>query len=272
MGRSIGQLLEDSQGELNHVELYYLIGHAIGKSREFILAHPEHEVSLRSIVRFNRMKRRRIRGVPSAYLTGEKEFYALTFSVNRFTLIPRPETELIVDEVIRRHPKRMLDMGTGSGCIAVSVAGCLPECSVTAVDISRRALSVARRNSTRLLGPNRVSFIRSDYFSALPANRYDIIASNPPYVRAGDVEGLSAEVAAYEPSGALYGGEDGLHAFRTILGGARDYLSSTGVLVLEVSPEISREVQTMSGQNGYRVEKVEKDLSGNERMVVLVPV
>lgn len=272
MGKSIGQLLEGSRGELNHVDLYCLVGHAIGKSREFILAHPEHEVSLCSSIRFKRMKGRRLRGVPVAYLTGEKEFFALTFRVNRYTLIPRPETELIVEEVISRHPKSMLDMGTGSGCIAVSIARYLPECSVTAVDISGRALSVARRNSVRLLGPDRIRFIKSDYFSALPEDRYDVIASNPPYVRAGDVKLLSPEVADYEPAGALYGGEDALHAFRIILGGAKDFLSSKGVLVLEISPEISSEVQTLSGQNGYRVEKVEKDLSGSDRMVVLMPV
>jgi release factor glutamine methyltransferase len=261
----LGDILTKDRAKLPQVDLYYLLGHAIGKSREFILAHPEYTVRLRSLIHWERIKRRRLRGVPAAYLTGEKEFYGLTFEVNRHTLIPRPETELVVDEVIRRHPRSMLDMGTGSGCIAVAVAHHLPECSVTAVDISRKALAVAARNSMRLLN-EKISFIRSDYFSVLPSERYDIIASNPPYVREGDV---SPEVASHEPALALYGGRDGLHAIRTILGSARDYLMPGGVLVLEISPEISSSVQEMVDRYGYQLEKLAQDLAGYDRMVVL---
>jgi release factor glutamine methyltransferase len=264
----LGDILTKDGAKLPSVDLYYLLGHAIGKSKEFILAHPEHTVRLRSLIHWERMKRRRLRGVPAAYLTGEKEFYRLPFEVNRHTLIPRPETELVVDEVIRRHPRSMLDMGTGSGCIAVAVAHHLPECSVTAVDISRKALAVAARNSMRLLNV-KISFIQSDYFDALPSDRYDIIASNPPYVREGDVRLLSPEVASHEPALALYGGRDGLHAFRTILGSARDYLMPRGVLVLEISPEISSSVQEMIDRYGYQLEKLAQDLAGHDRMVVL---
>jgi release factor glutamine methyltransferase len=270
--RSIGALLDGSRGQLAPVELYYLLGHVIGRSKEFVLSHPEYKVNLRSLMRWKRAKRLRLRGVPAAYLTGEREFYGLLFRVNRHTLIPRPETELIVDEVIRRRPGSMLDMGTGSGCVALAVAHSLPECRITAIDISRRALSVARYNSRALGERENVCFIRSNYFSNLSPSRYDVIASNPPYVREDDVERLAPEVAEYEPSRALYGGEDGLHAFRTILGAAKHFLSSEGVLILEISPDNSREVITMADQNGYRVEKMEQDLSGNDRMVVLVPL
>lgn len=264
----LGDILARDREKLGAVDLYYLLAHAVGKSREFILAHPEYRVGLRSLIMWRRLKRRSLRGVPAAYLTGEKEFYGLVFRVNRHTLIPRPETELVVDEIIKRSPSSLLDMGTGSGCIAVAAAHHLPSCRVTAVDISRRALSVAARNSMRLRGKS-ITFIRSDYFSTLPSGRYEIIASNPPYVREGDVERLSPEVAAYEPSAALYGGKDGLYAYRRILGNARDYLTPAGVLVLEISPEISEAVQYMAKRYGYRIEQLARDLGSHERMIVL---
>jgi release factor glutamine methyltransferase len=208
--------------------------------------------------------------VPAAYLTGEKEFYGLCFRVNRHCLIPRPETELIVDEVINRNPAALLDMGTGSGCIALACAHHIPSCTVTAVDISRRALSMARKNAIRL-GCMNISFLRSDYFSSLPPTRYDVIATNPPYVREGDVKTLSPDVAAYEPGIALYGGGDGLMAYRTILRNARDFLFPGGVLVLEISPELSEAVQRMAEHYAYRMVKLSRDLGGHERMLVLAP-
>jgi release factor glutamine methyltransferase len=250
------------------VDLYYLLSHAVGRSREFILAHPEHRVGLRSFLRWRRMRRRRLRGVPAAYITGEKEFYGLRFKVNRHTLIPRPETELLVDEILRRNPASLLDMGTGCGCIAVAAAYHLPSCSVTAVDVSKRALAVAALNSISLLG-KRITFFQSDYFSSLRSQQYELIASNPPYVREGDDETLSPEVAAYEPLSALYGGKDGLHAYRIILNNARDFLMPQGVLVLEISPEISQAVQHMAKACGYRIEQIARDLGDHVRMLVL---
>ena len=268
MPKLLGDILVRDRKKLRAVDLYYLLAHAVGKSKEFILSHPEYRVGLVALIRWRRMCRRRLRGIPAAYLTGEKEFYGLVFRVNRHTLIPRPETELIVDEIIKRNPNSLLDMGTGSGCIAVAAAHHLPSCRVTAVDISRKALSVAARNSIRLLNHS-ITFIRSDYFSTLPSGRYEIIVSNPPYVREGDVERLSPEVAAYEPSAALYGGKDGLHAYRRILRNARDFLTPTGVLILEIPPEISKAMQHMAKAYGYRIEQLARDLGGHERMIVL---
>jgi len=266
----LGDILARDRDKLPMVDLYYLLAHAIRRNREFILAHPEYRVDLPSLIRWRRMRRRRLRGIPAAYLTGEKEFYGLIFRVNRHTLIPRPETELVVDELIKRNPASLLDMGTGSGCIAVATAHYLPACRITAVDISRKALSMAAQNSIQLRGTP-ISFIRSDYFSSLPSDRYEIIASNPPYVRVGDVETLSPEVAAYEPSAALYGGIDGLDAYRIILNDAPSFLTPGGVLVLEISPEISEAVQYMAKRYGYRIEQLARDLGSHERMIVLVP-
>ena len=269
--RTLGDVLNRNRGKLPSVDLYYLLSHTIGRSREFILAHPEYKLGIGPLCRWRRMKRRRLRGIPAAYLTGEKEFYGLVFKVNRHTLIPRPETELIVDEIVGRKPKSMLDLGTGSGCIAVAVARHLPLCKVTAVDISKKALAVAGLNSSRLCATD-ITFKRSNYFSSLPHQHFDVIASNPPYVREGDVERLSPEVAGHEPSVALYGGRDGLHAYRIILSNARDFLAPGGVLVLEISPESAPSLRQLAGFYAYSIDRLARDLSGNERMMVLSPV
>jgi release factor glutamine methyltransferase len=268
--RTLKDILDRNRGKLPAVDLYYLLAHAIGRNREFILAHPEYRLGIGPLCRWRRMKRRRLRGIPAAYLTGEKEFYGLVFKVNRHTLIPRPETELIVDEVVRHKPESLLDLGTGSGCIALAVARHLPLCKITAVDMSKKALVVAALNSSRL-GISGITFKRSDYFSSLPSQHFDIIASNPPYVREGDVERLSPEVAAHEPSVALYGGRDGLHAYRIILNNARDFLVPGGVLVLEISPEIASALQQLAGFYAYSIDRLARDLSGYERMMVLSP-
>jgi release factor glutamine methyltransferase len=268
LSRTVGDILHSYRNKLPAVDMYYLLSHAISKNREFMLAHPEYEMGFYSYTRCKRMLRRRIRGVPAAYLTGEKEFYGLAFHVNRHTLIPRPETELLVDEIIQRQPMSLLDLGTGSGCIAIAVAHHLPLCRITAVDISRRALSVAELNCRRL-ECTRISLIRSDYFRSLKADRYDIITSNPPYVVQGDVKRLSPEVAEHEPSVALYGGEDGLKAYRVILRNARKFLTPGGVLVLEISPEIASAFHCMAEEDAYRVVRLERDLAGHQRMIVL---
>jgi len=267
----ISDALREGSRELPPVDLYYLLGFTLGKDRSFLLSHPECRLSLLHRMRWNRVKRRRINGVPAAYLTGEREFYGLSFQVNRHTLIPRPETEILVDEVIRRNPASVLDLGTGSGCIAIALAVHLPRCRITAVDISGRALAVARRNAGRHLPQPRISFVKSDFFSGVRGRQYEIVVSNPPYVREGDVERLDPFVAAHEPRKALYAGSDGLRAYREILSEGGNILQPGGVLVLEISPELRKAVMQIAEREGYEVLKIERDLSGMDRMLVLTP-
>jgi release factor glutamine methyltransferase len=246
-----------------------LLGFVLQRDREYLFTHPEHEITSRELRRYRRVESRRLKGMPTAYITGVKEFYALPFRVNRHTLIPRPETEILVDEVIRRGPQSVLDMGTGCGCIGVAVSHHLPHCAVTALDISGRALRIARINARNLARTAEMAFLRSDFFSRLRGQRFDILVSNPPYVVEDDCSLLDSQVAAYEPAKALYGGRDGLDAYRAILGEGRDYLNNRGVLVLEISPQNSVQVQELAASGGYRVEKLSPDLSGNDRMLVL---
>jgi release factor glutamine methyltransferase len=271
VGKRIADALREGSCDLSPVDLYYLLGFILDKDRSFVLSHPEFRLSLRQRIRWRRVKRRRVRGVPAAYLTGEREFYGLSLHVNRHTLIPRPETELLVDEVIRRNPVSVLDLGTGSGCIAVALAVHLDHCMITAVDISRRALAVARRNARHVAPHRPIDFVHSDFFSRIDDCRYEVVVSNPPYVREGDVEGLDPSVAAFEPHRALYAGPDGLRAYRRILAEGKNVLNPRGVLVVEISPELSGTVQELAEREGYTKLKIERDLSGMERMMVLTP-
>jgi len=267
--KSIREVMAETYPKLSSVDTQVLLGFALQKSREFLFTYPEWEIPPPLLNRWERIKQRRLGGEPAAYITGCKEFYGLSFRVNASTLIPRPESELLVEEVIKRSPCRVLDIGTGSGCIAVAVAYHLEHCNVMAVDISRRALRVARENSRRLLGTDRVTFKRSNYFEALQPIRFDVIVSNPPYIRTSVFKDLAKEVTEYEPRLALDAGEDGLEAYRVIMGEGNNFLSLGGSLILEISPELTLSVQGLARRYGYREEKIVRDLSRNERMIVL---
>lgn len=261
---TVGAAVREARRRVDFIDVYCLLGAVLKRNKEFLLTHPEHEISGNEARRLERYVKRRVEGEPVAYITGVKEFYGLTFEVSHHTLIPRPETEMLVDEVVRLKPDTLLDMGTGSGCIAVSAASLLSGCSVTAVDISRRALATAGGNARRLLECRTVRFVKSVYFKKVPAGVYDVIVSNPPYVRSADLEGR----VSYEPASALDGGEDGLDAYRVILSSAGSYLNG-GALVLEISPELRAGVEELAGKYGFSVCGVFRDLAGLDRMAVL---
>jgi len=222
--------------------------------------------------------KRRMEGEPLAYILGKSEFMGLEFKVNQDVLIPRPETEVLVEKVMSlviSHKSqvtslRILDIGTGSGCIAVSLAKMLPGVEVTATDISQRALAVAFENS-RLNGVSEnIRFIKSDLFAndGLRTTKYDIIVSNPAYVRAAEIDELQPEVRR-EPRLALDGGEDGLDFYRKIIQEAGGYLEKGGLLIMEIGFNQAREIKKIFQKYGnFTVLEAVKDYNNIERVIV----
>lgn len=222
---------------INRTEAAYLLRAATGASHAYLIAHAEEALTETQSVRYFELVRRRRQGEPVAYLVGRREFYGIDIEVDTSVLIPRPETELLVDLALERLPAnataRVLDLGTGSGAIAVALATLRPQIDLVAVDCSAAALAVAQRNFRRLLpAQTRVQLLTGDWYQAVPQRRFDLIVSNPPYVAAGDPHLAHGDVR-FEPAGALVGGDDGLAALRHIIAGAPRYLAPGGHLLVE---------------------------------------
>jgi release factor glutamine methyltransferase len=210
-----------------------LLLHITGLTRAELMTHPDRELSESQMSAYRAAIARRARNEPVQYITGTQEFYGRSFAVTPAVLIPRPETEHLVESVLALQPapKRVLDIGTGSGILAISLALEFPDAIVTATDISAEALAVARQNA-RSLGANRVQFVESDLFAALADERFDCIVANPPYV--ATTEALEPQVRDYEPVTALYAGEDGLAVYRRLIPQAFEHLEPGGHLLIEI--------------------------------------
>lgn len=207
---------------------------------------------------------KRISGMPYAYITGHKEFMKLDFIVNNNVLIPRDDTEILVEEAIKKDKKNILDMCTGSGAIAISLAKYVSQSNVTACDISNDALDVAKQNAK--LNNVEVKFICSDLFKNIEG-KFDMIVSNPPYIPRNDIEDLQIEVKN-EPYIALDGGEDGLLFYKKIIDEAKNYLTDDGVLMFEIGYDQAQSVSKLLKDNNYKNIYVIKDLGENDRVVV----
>jgi release factor glutamine methyltransferase len=218
-------------GERLEAEL--LLAHALGVDRAWFFAHAEDRPDPAAIGRFEVLLRRRADGEPVAYILGRRDFWSLPLEVTSATLIPRPETERLVELALERLPQggTMLDLGTGSGAIALAIASERPDASIVAVDASAAALAVARRNAARLR-LERVVMQESDWYAALDARRFDLIVSNPPYVEADDPH-LGEGDLRYEPASALASGADGLDDIRRIAKDAGRHLAAGGWLLVE---------------------------------------
>jgi release factor glutamine methyltransferase len=263
---AVRELTGTSPSPLLDAEL--LIAFVTGQPRSSVLAFPERPVRTALGDEVERLVQRRVRGEPLAYLVRGQEFYSLPLRVTPAVLIPRPETELLVDEALAHLPRgetrAVLDLGTGSGAIALAVKHERPEANVTAVDVSAAALTVARANADRL--GLAVRFVESSWFSALDAERFDLIVCNPPYVASGDP---AFAALGYEPRLALDGGTDGLDSLRAVLARARDHLQEGGVLLLEHGHDQRAALVELAGTLGWRVAAAHSDLAGHARVLAL---
>ena len=250
---------------LDPLENRILLCHALGLTRIKLITDAERELDETEAARLAALVERRLGGEPIAYIVGQREFYGLPFHVTPAVLIPRPDTELIVELALERlAPRaRLLDMGTGSGAIAVSVAHTRPDAQVTALDVSEEALAVARANAAA--NTTTVRFLRSDWFTALQGESFDLIASNPPYIASSDEHLVQGDLR-FEPSGALTDFADGLSALRTIISGAPAHLVQGGWLLLEHGYDQAQSVRALLTAAGYTEVQSWRDLAGIERV------
>jgi release factor glutamine methyltransferase len=250
------------------IEVQMLLQHVLGVSRAYLLAHPERVLDEAQAAAYHALLRRRLDGEPLAYILGEREFFGLNFRVTPATLIPRPDTELLVELALQRisprGPFRVLDLGTGSGAIALSIAHARPEAQVTAVDASPEALAVARDNAQRLDAGN-VRLLVSDWFAALPGERFDLIVSNPPYIAGADAH-LARGDLRFEPRSALASGADGLDDIRRIVAQAKDHLNKGGWLLFEHGYDQAAQARALLQQAGFTGVFSSRDLAGIERV------
>jgi release factor glutamine methyltransferase len=272
--RHIQSVLREAQQELTHtlgldkpaarMEARILLQHLMGVDHAWLLAHETEVLDTPKLNQFQQLMQRRLDGEPIAHILGSREFYGLHLKVTPDTLIPRPDTEVLVEAALIHIPKSLpchvLDLGTGTGAIALAIASQRQDVTVTAVDSSISALAVARENAQQL-GINNVNFLQSDWFSKLKDQKFDIIVSNPPYIPIGDPH-LQQGDLRFEPTSALASGIDGLDDIRKIVNQAQMHLAKQGSLHLEHGYDQASQVFALMKNEGFATVEQHKDLAG----------
>lgn len=266
LDRAIGRL-RGSESPRRDAEI--LLGYVTGRARTYILAFAETTLTSAEQEQLETLLVRRERGEPIAHLTGQREFWSLPLFVSPVTLIPRPDTECLVEQALVRlpaEPCRILDLGTGTGAIALALATERPDCQVTAVDFVAEAVALATRNAQHLDIRN-VTILRSDWFSALAGQRFTVIVSNPPYIDETDPH-LDQGDVRFEPKSALVADENGLADLAHIIATSRDYLLPGGFLLLEHGWRQGEAVRALFTTMGYQQVETCQDYGGNERLTL----
>ena len=277
---SIRSVLLQAQVQLNNAhqldtidaryESQLLLQHALKVNRAWLIAHENDDVAVNGQREFDALIQRRISGEPIAYILGQREFYGLNLAVTPATLIPRPDTELLVDVALKKIPAneatQILDLGTGTGAIALAIAQQRPQAQVTGVDASMPALAVAISNSQQLHIAN-LHFVLSDWFNDLDNSRFDVIVSNPPYIEETDAH-LQQGDLRFEPLSALASGADGLDDIRRIIDGCLVHLKPQGWLMFEHGYNQAERVRELMAQTGLVNIETFKDFGGNDRVTI----
>jgi release factor glutamine methyltransferase len=250
-----------------------LLAHILTRDRAWLLAHSDDPLSTENLETLRALTARRAAHEPLQHLTGQQEFYGLTLRVTPDTLIPRPETELLVEAVINAIPNKsapikILDVGTGTGAITLALAAHLLQAEIFACDVSEAALAVARENARRLDLDHRISFMISDLLAALAGEIFDIIVSNPPYVSLADASTLAPEVRDHEPHLALFAGADGLGIYRRLIPAAHAALVPNGLLALEIGFGQSASVRALLDEKLWHSIRILNDYAAIPRLVL----
>lgn len=269
--RGEAQLLAGPHPERARRDAEILLLRHIGKDRAWLMTHANDEYAGCGAIGYAALLDRRSKGEPVQYILGQAEFYGLPFHVTPDVLIPRPETEHLVEKVVELSrafgEPHMVDVGTGSGAIAVAVAHTAPNVQVTAIDISSAALALTRKNAERNGVADRIRFLQGDLLSPVADEQFDIVASNPPYVASVDRDTLAVEVRNYEPELALFAGEDGLAAYRRLIPAAFAALRSGGFIVFEIGYNQAAPLRILLAATGFTQIEFTDDLQGIPRVV-----
>ena len=247
-----------------------LLSKTLNKTREEILTNLDQKIEKKNILVFKKYLQRRSKNEPIAYIFQEKEFWGNKFYVNKHTLIPRPETEMLVDKLLNIYKKKkisILDIGTGSGCIIISLLIYLSNSNGLGIDISKKAIQLAKKNKIKHKLLNRLK-LSTQSLDKIYGKKFDLIVSNPPYIRRYDIKNLSDDIKKYEPRMALDGGNDGLDLIKKVIYKSKYILKINGMLALEIGNEQIKKVSKILLDNNFRIKQVIKDYKNNVRCVL----
>ena len=263
------ELLKNKKIQSHILDSELLLSKTINKSREEILVNLDQMIDKKSFLVFKKFLQRRFNNEPVAYILEEKEFWSTNFTVNKNTLIPRPETELMVEGILKIYNNRkisILDIGTGSGCIILTLLNILKDSNGVGVDISKKAISIAKKNALKHKLLHRVKFINRS-FEDLIFKKFDLIVSNPPYIKKTDIKYLSEDIKNFEPRMALDGGNDGLDLIKKVIYKSKKILKLKGILALEIGNGQVKKVSKILFDNNFRIKQLIKDYGNNVRCV-----
>ncbi len=276
---TIKQLLKKSKelkviSKTPNLDVELLLSFVLEKPKEYLYANPDKELTKNRVERFDKLLTRRKKGEPIAYIIDKKYFYGLEFYVDRRVLIPRPETEILVEEVMKeergkKKEVRIADVGTGSGCIAISLAKNLPGAKIWAIDISKKALQVTRKNAKKHRVKKQVKLLHGDLLKPLGKNKVDIICANLPYLTIEQLELTEKDVRKFEPKKALVAKQE-IELYAKLLAMAPGYLNKNGIIFLEVDPVFKNKLEKLAKRKfpGTKIE-IKKDLAGKDRVMII---
>ncbi len=279
---TIHKVLKEAVCRLKEVTDTYLLDaqvilcHILKVERLYLIINKDRALTHKEILEYNKMIEKRLSGMPVQYIIANQEFMGMDFYVEEGVLIPRPDTEILIEKILESIDQSkkftIVDIGTGSGAITISLASLIKNSQIYSIDISTKALDIARKNANKHGVTSKINFLKGSLFEPLEdmdiKGEVDILVSNPPYIPSSEIGRLQIEVSRYEPRIALDGGEDGLDFYRKIVNNAPEYLRPNGLLALEVGHDQARKVaDLMKGNNKYVDIQITKDLAGIERVV-----
>jgi len=248
-----------------------LLSNSIKRDKKYIILNPKKVLNLEQLQNFKSLIERRKKGEPIAYLVNKKEFWKYEFFVNKDVLIPRPDTELIIEEVLKIYSKeshiQVLDIGTGSGCILLSILKERPYFYGTGIDISKKSISISKLNAKQLNLTNKIKFFHSS-IDKFKLGKYDLIVSNPPYIKFFNLKYLEKDVFNFEPKLALSGGSDGFSKIRKVISKAKNLIKKNGKFILEIGFNQKNKVKKILKEEGFYVNKAIRDYGNNDRCII----